>query len=50
MAISRAAADQRVAAMTRAIEMSEVDADLASKLVSAFSSMAGNMVQSGYAA
>lgn len=47
MAISRAAADQWVAAMTRAIKTSDVEADLARKLVSAFSAMAGNMVRSG---
>lgn len=47
MAISRAAADQWVAAMTRAIEKSGVEGDLASKLVTAFSAMAVNMARSG---
>lgn len=47
MAISRPAADQWVAAMTRAIEKSDLEADIAAKLAAALSTMATNMARSG---
>lgn len=47
MPISRRAADQWVAAMTRAIEKSNREGDIAAKLATALSTMAANMVRSG---